>query len=450
MSPAALRPTSAPRPAARPVTAPRAGGLPALAAAVVLGLFAPLGCAGELGAPRPGGADVGARDDADASARADGASGAADAGARDAATPDASAADPCAALACPTGARCTGSPRACACPPGFVVRGPACVTDAPGSPDTHTEAEVCATWRAGHAERAAGGGFTKSDASCDPGALSRDGLDDALRRLNMHRWLAGLAATRDDDDANARAQACALVSAWNPVGPQAHSPMPGATCYTEAGAAGAGSSNIAWGNGTAASAIDQWMIDLGNDTTFGHRRWQLNPTLSDVGIGAYVGCNNYGSSSCLGVFGMSGPSTGPRVIAYPPPGFVPSAIADWTWTVQGELPSGVLTVEIRAASTDTVLEARVVRLDGLRRVGGRAHRSRGLVAAGGRALRRHAARRRRRPVRVHTVADRVPVAISVGRCRRRRPRARRARRRARAPRAGGRSAARRPTGRPRA
>jgi hypothetical protein len=336
-------------------------------AAVAPALAAILACSGQLGPPRAGDTSDGGTP----RARGDGAIADDDVRGGDAATADAEprdggaadAADPCAALACPVGARCAGSPLACACPPGFVVNGPACVADTPGSPALRTREAVCAAWRAGQEERATGGGFTRTDASCDPGVLSRDGIDDALRRLNLHRWLAGLAPTRDDDAQNARAQACALVSAWNPVGPQAHFPMPGAACYTEAGAAGAGSSNIAWGNGTAASAIDQWMIDRGNDTTFGHRRWQLNPTLSDVGVGAYVGGNNYGSSACLGVFGMGGPATGPASIAYPPPGFVPSAIAGWTWTVQGALPSGALSIEVRT-SNGAALDAQVVRLDG--------------------------------------------------------------------------------------
>jgi len=248
------------------------------------------------------------------------------------------------------------------CPPGFVLNGTMCVANVPGNPALHTRDEVCAAFRMGHIENASNGGFSKSNAMCDPGSVSRDGLDDALRRLTFQRWLAGIGPATESESAHTRAQACALIAAWNPVGPQAHSPAPSAECYTAEGAGAAGQSNIAWGNGTAAQAIDQWMEDNGNDTTFGHRRWMLNPPLSDVGIGAYVGGNNYGSSSCLSVFGSGGSSTGPAMIAYPPPGFVPDVLARQVWTLQGQVPTSNLAITVR--SNGAVLPTAIAVLNG--------------------------------------------------------------------------------------
>lgn len=286
------------------------------------------------------------------------------------ATPRADASSPADAAvscgSCPSDGRCSGTPPTCTCAPGFVLDASAnaCVAAVPGSPALRTRAEVCAAFAAGYVQNASGGGFTAGAAMCDPGTLSREGLDDALRRLDFHRWLAGVGPASEGVTEHAGAQACALISAWNPAGQQAHSPSPDATCYSLPGAQAAGSSNIAWGNGSAASAIDQWIEDYGNDTTFGHRRWLLHPRLSDVGIGAYQGGNNYGSASCITVFGSSGVATAPDVIAYPPPGFVPARLAELTWTLQGVVPQRDLAVTVRARSSGAVMAASVEALFG--------------------------------------------------------------------------------------
>lgn len=278
--------------------------------------------------------------------------------------PDAATASPCAAVQCPDNARCVPPAATCSCLPGFVDRGGACTPSIPGSPAQHTREAVCQAWTEGHVENAPRGGFSVSEAMCDPGELSREGLDDALRRLNMFRWLAGVPPTTDSPAAHRIAQACALVSAWNPAGQQAHQPPPTSQCYTPEGAQGAGSSNIAWGNGTAANAMDQWIVDNGNESTYGHRRWLLSAPLSDVGIGAYQGGNNYGSAACITVFAAGGQGEAPPVIVFPPPGFVPAAMADWAWTLQGRVPQTGLGVTVREASTGNLLATRIEALVG--------------------------------------------------------------------------------------
>ncbi len=259
--------------------------------------------------------------------------------------------DPCATLSCPAnGARCDRALARCICGPGFSGDGTTCTPVAPGSPESRTSNEVCTAWRAAEVRREPGDGFTTSTATCDPGTLSRDALDDALLRLNFFRWLVGLGPTTDDAQANATGQACAVIAAWNPAGQQAHSPQPSATCYTQAGAGGAGSSNIAWGAGDARNAIDLWIIDSGNESTFGHRRWLLNPPLNPVGIGHYRGGNNYGTASCISVFGGSGTGPQPAFVAFPPPGFSPTALTQWPWTIHGSIPlSGAAVTVTRVA-----------------------------------------------------------------------------------------------------
>lgn len=273
--------------------------------------------------------------------------------------------DPCAGITCTAaGARCDRTLARCVCGPGFTGDGSSCMPVMPGSPETRTSTEVCSAYRAAQMRRDMGDGFTNSTNTCDPGALSRGALDDALTRLNFYRWLAGLGPTADDASANTTGQACALVSAWNPAGPQAHFPQSTATCYTPSGAAGAGSSNIAWGARDASDAIDLWMIDFGNETTFGHRRWLLNPPLSPVGIGHYRGGNNYGSASCISVFGSSGSGTSPPFVAFPPPGFSPTALTQWHWTIHGNIPLGSATVTVTRLSDMMEMPTRLEVLSG--------------------------------------------------------------------------------------
>lgn len=272
--------------------------------------------------------------------------------------------DPCAAITCSTGARCDRALVRCVCGPGFTGDGMTCTPVAPGSPETRTSNEVCAAYTTANTRREQGDGFTNTTATCDPGVLSRNALDDAISRLNFYRWLAGLGPVADDAQANTTGQACAVISAWNPAGPQAHYPASTATCYTPTGAGGAGSSNIAWGARDATDAIDLWMIDFGNETTFGHRRWLLNPPLNPVGLGHYRGGNNYGSASCISVFGGGGSGPRPDFVAFPPPGFSPTPVTQWHWTLHGNIPLSNTTLTITRVGDGMVMPAHVDVLNG--------------------------------------------------------------------------------------
>lgn len=283
----------------------------------------------------------------------------------DAGTPVDAGVDPCAGITCTaTGARCERALARCVCGPGFTGDGSMCMPVAPGSPETRTAAQVCTAWTAAETRKEPGDGFTNTPTTCDPGVISRNALDDALARLNFYRWLVGLGPTADDASGNTTGQACAVVSAWNPAGPAAHFPQSTATCYTPAGAGGAGSSNIAWGARDATDAIDLWMIDFGNETTFGHRRWLLNPPLMPVGIGHYRGGNNYGSASCISVFGSGGSGPRPDFIAFPPPGFSPTPLTQWHWTIHGNIPLSGTTVTVTRTGDGMVMPTRLEILQG--------------------------------------------------------------------------------------
>jgi hypothetical protein len=82
------------------------------------------------------------------------------------------------------------------------------------------------------------------------------------------------------------------------------------------------------------------MVDYGNETTMGHRRWLLSNTLGPVGIGSTS------EMSCLFVIGGQGDAGAPW-LAWPPPGLVPydamyvptigwSSVDEAGWSVQSD------------------------------------------------------------------------------------------------------------------
>jgi uncharacterized protein YkwD len=168
---------------------------------------------------------------------------------------------------------------------------------------------------------------------CDAGTLSAGGHADTLKRINLFRWLSGLGPTTVNTALDTQQQQCANMESWwdftSPASP--HSPPTTAKCYTAAAATGAGSSNLAWGMGPAAS-IDQFVQDNGNASTMGHRRWIVNPPLSGVGLGYWEGGGTYGRAMCMSVFGTAGTGPNPPFVAVPNQGYVPVQVAAWTWT----------------------------------------------------------------------------------------------------------------------
>jgi hypothetical protein len=134
-------------------------------------------------------------------------------------------------------------------------------------------------------------------------------------------------------------------------------------CYTAAGGATAGESNIAWGSGHPAQAIDQFMEDNGNDTTLGHRRWILNPPLGPIGIGYWEGGGMYGNAECLRIFGNSGGGPNPPWVAIPTAGFAPIETALWTWSFHGSL-GGIAgaTASVLRVDDNTMLPVKMMAL----------------------------------------------------------------------------------------
>ncbi len=213
--------------------------------------------------------------------------------------------------------------------------------------DTDGPRTVCDRWNLDRADLSEGT-WSGDVGTCSPGDVSANGRERALRMVNLYRWLAGLPPVSTDPQRDARAQACALMMHAN--GSLSHNPPPSWTCYTEDGAMAAGSSNISPTPGVA--AIDLYMVDPGNDTTLGHRRWILSNTLGPTGLGSTD------QFSCMWTVGGTNDAGSPWT-AWPPPGEFPvEAVApSWTsidetgWSVQSD------TIDLDGAQVEVTADA---------------------------------------------------------------------------------------------
>jgi len=184
-----------------------------------------------------------------------------------------------------------------------------------GNVDRSDPQMVCARWQDAIAKQQSSawtGNWETCDAG-DPGELTRT---NALVQINVFRFLAGLPAVDDDAVRNRKAQECALIAAKNGLN---HNPPPSAQCYTKDGAEAASKSNE--GGTGIVPCIANYMEDVGNLDTLGHRRWILATSLGPVGLGSVHGAQ--GKANCLWVTEGSGKATNAWT-AWPPPGPFPS------------------------------------------------------------------------------------------------------------------------------
>jgi len=183
-----------------------------------------------------------------------------------------------------------------------------------GGSGTRTAEATCARWKADRANLAEGT-WSGNVASCVVGDISADGRANALRLFNMYRWFADLPAVVTEASRDAQAQACSLMmDANSPM--LSHEPPTTWLCYTAEGAMGAMTSNISGGPGV--SSVAGYMIDSGNETTFGHRRIVLSNKLGPIGLGS----TGQGGASCMQNIGGTG-NAGKAWVAWPPPGPFP-------------------------------------------------------------------------------------------------------------------------------
>ncbi|MEM9071411.1 MAG: CAP domain-containing protein [Myxococcota bacterium] len=243
---------------------------------------------------------------------------------RDSAVPDTGPGDPCEGVSCGAMEVCDPATASCVCRGGFVDNGSGCEAPAPGDPATRTAAEVCDSWSAGRVENASPA-WMDDGSSCGPGTLSRDAVDDTLRRVNVYRWLSGLRNVVDNPAIHDASMECAAMMSANRA--LSHGPPPSWDCYTDDGAGAAASSNIALGVRSSPQAIDLYMEDRGTPS-LGHRRWILGGNLDNIGIG-FSNVSGRGGQ-CLGVFGR-GAATERGWSAYPNQGPTPVTLATQQW-----------------------------------------------------------------------------------------------------------------------
>jgi len=187
-------------------------------------------------------------------------------------------------------------------------------------------------WRADRADLSEGT-WTGDVTSCTPGDIGTTARANALRLVNLYRALAQLPAVVTDPTRDAQDQACALMMRANNM--ISHTPPTTWTCYTADGNTAAGSSNVS--SGRAVSSVDLYMIDPGNATTIGHRRWILSNSLGPIGIGGTD------KASCMWTLSGSG-KAGKTWTAWPSPAQIPlqavspkGTTVDMTgWSVQSD------------------------------------------------------------------------------------------------------------------
>ncbi|MES1207198.1 MAG: CAP domain-containing protein [Pseudomonadota bacterium] len=193
--------------------------------------------------------------------------------------------------------------------------------------------DVCARWKADRADMTEGA-WTGAVASCSAGDMTAAARANVLRLVNLYRWLAALPPVDLDAALNVKDQACALMMRANNM--LSHMPPGTWTCWTQSGADGAGSSNIS--TGQAVGSVDSYMIDNGNATTIGHRRWILSNSLGPIGVGGTD------RSSCMWTLNGKG-EVGKVWMAWPASGTIPlqavlgargQSLDTTGWTVQSD------------------------------------------------------------------------------------------------------------------
>src|SRR6185295_6629179 len=89
--------------------------------------------------------------------------------------------------------------------------GPAPVTGSCGNIVGDRHQQVCLHWTCDRADRSEGTWSGSLAPACDPGDISAAGRNNALKLLNMYRFLADLPSVTHDATLDQNAQSCALM-----------------------------------------------------------------------------------------------------------------------------------------------------------------------------------------------------------------------------------------------
>ena len=180
--------------------------------------------------------------------------------------------------------------------------------------------------------------YTGNVDGCVASSTSREFRESVIQRVSWYRQMAGLGAVEENPALSADAQQAALImAAQNAL---SHTPGTGAKCYSPAGAASAGRSNLGLGN-AGVGGVDAYMRDSGNNNLrVGHRRWILYPQTLEMGTGnaRKPGQHFDRKANALDVIGGEQLANRPSVreergfVAWPPSGYVPASVVWGRWS----------------------------------------------------------------------------------------------------------------------
>lgn len=164
---------------------------------------------------------------------------------------------------------------------------------------------------------------------CNYGTNSEEDLEATTKRVNYYRYLSGLnkiPRSTNSTYINYTRQASIILSSNNIFSHYLSNQS--LKCWSKEGEFGAKNSNLALTAIPCSSdAIPLYMNDEGV-ASLGHRRWILNPPLSQVATG------KSGSYSALLVLPVADQASNPvpTFIAFPPPGPVPHDLVPEKWS----------------------------------------------------------------------------------------------------------------------
>src|SRR4051812_2461977 len=202
-------------------------------------------------------------------------------------------------------------------------------------------------------------GWTGDDSRCDPGNTSAASRAATLRAVNFVRAMSGLAPVTFSPTLNARSQRTALMMSAN--GALSHTPPRSWRCWSQAGAANAGRSNLAlsYPSITSAGLVELYMRDPGAENgAVGHRRWLLNPFATTMGTGSTDTAN---AMTVIGPSAAGRPN--PAWVSWPTAGYFPTTLEPGgRWS----LSSGNKLMDFRRATVRVYRDGRAVRATKLR------------------------------------------------------------------------------------
>ena len=238
---------------------------------------------------------------------------------------------------CPLGSRCIDD--SCHGDPLWELRGDMTYKRIPTpDPKGRTKKQVCEIFEKLDAELTTDMWEEKPQEECEPGRLKPEVQREAILYTNVYRWLIGLDPVTTKKEYLEKTQACSTALAAEGKGLTHTIPM-SYTCYSEAAAQGAFSSNIASGARHPATTVPRYIRDIGNPK-LGHRRWIFAPQVGATGFGLR------GGYSCMYAFDKSGTDDQTEVL-YPAPGPFPIGAIHGPWTFMStDLKTTNGTVEI--------------------------------------------------------------------------------------------------------